>query len=302
MFISELLNNPMDAVRALLVMLPGMLFSLSLHECAHGYIAYRCGDDTARLKGRLTLNPLKHFDPIGFLCMLVIGFGWAKPVPVNPLHYRNYRRDDLKVSLAGITANLCLFFLCFVIMMSIFTAALNSFPHYESPYQYYLSKDKADSFTIEYNGETYFENDKLTIDSENLFSFATGLYYYQSGSEKQTVYNTIIEPAFGGIVAILYEMLSYCMLINLTLAVFNLIPIPPLDGYHVLNDLVLKQDLFAQMRTARICGGILMALILIGNYYPQYDVISIVIGGVRTYACDNMAKLAEVIVKAMGMI
>lgn len=293
----------MDTLRMLLIMLPGMLFSLSLHECAHGYIAYRCGDDTAYLKGRLTLNPLKHLDPIGLLCMICIGFGWAKPVPVNPLHYRNYRRDDLKVSLAGITANLMLFFVCFVLMMSIFTAALNSFPHYDSALKLALSSEKPENFTIDYsNGERYFVSDRrLTYEREELFQFATGLYYYQFEGEKLTVYNTVIEPAFGGVVSILYEMLSHCMLINLALAVFNLIPIPPLDGYHVLNDLVLKQDLFAQIKTARICGGILTVLIIVGNYYPQFNIISKVINAVRLFACDNMAKLAEVIVKAMGL-
>lgn len=92
-----------------------LLFSLCLHEFAHAWVAYLCGDDTARLKGRMTLNPGAHVDLIGTLILPAIMFfttgfmfGWAKPVPVNPNNFRRYRRDDMLVSLAGIIANLCL--------------------------------------------------------------------------------------------------------------------------------------------------------------------------------------------------
>ena len=71
-----------------------ILISLILHECAHGWMALRCGDPTAKMFGRLSLNPLRHLDFWGTLCMLVAGFGWAKPVPVNPRNFENYRRDD----------------------------------------------------------------------------------------------------------------------------------------------------------------------------------------------------------------
>ena len=72
----------------LLLSLPIILFALSLHETAHGYVALKLGDPTAQNFGRLTLNPLKHLDPIGFGCMLLFGFGWAKPVPINPHNYK----------------------------------------------------------------------------------------------------------------------------------------------------------------------------------------------------------------------
>lgn len=86
----------------LLYSLPAILIALTFHEVAHGWVAYRLGDDTAKLSGRLTLNPLRHLDPIGFILMVVARFGWAKPVPVNPLNFRGNRKTGmLWVALAG---------------------------------------------------------------------------------------------------------------------------------------------------------------------------------------------------------
>ena len=113
----SLIENPKAFLLQLLVSLPAMLMSLVLHEVAHGYVAWRCGDPTAKMLGRLTLNPLKHLDPVGSLMILLVGYGWARPVPVNPLNYRNYRRDDLLVSLAGITMNLILCVLSILILI-----------------------------------------------------------------------------------------------------------------------------------------------------------------------------------------
>lgn len=84
------------------------MVAIVMHELSHGYIAYRQGDDTARLSGRLTLNPLKHLDLMGTLMLLFVGFGWAKPVPVNPLNFKEYRKGMRKVSLAGVTMNFIL--------------------------------------------------------------------------------------------------------------------------------------------------------------------------------------------------
>jgi len=100
-----------DPIRRLIATLPAFLLAITLHEFAHGYVAYRCGDDTAKRAGRLTLSPIAHLDPLGTLMFLVsafsgMGFGWAKPVPVNVAYLRNPRRDDVFVSLAGVTANL----------------------------------------------------------------------------------------------------------------------------------------------------------------------------------------------------
>ncbi|MBR4979554.1 MAG: site-2 protease family protein, partial [Clostridia bacterium] len=82
-----------------------IMFSLSFHELSHGYVAYRCGDATARNLGRLTLNPLSHLNPIGTIMMLVFGFGYATPVPVNPRNFNHYKRDIVFVSLAGPLSN-----------------------------------------------------------------------------------------------------------------------------------------------------------------------------------------------------
>lgn len=90
----------------LVMYLAAIIFSLSIHEWGHAYAAHINGDDTARNFGRMTLNPLAHLDPTGFLLLLIVGFGWAKPVPVNPRNYRSYRKGEFMVSFAGIFMNL----------------------------------------------------------------------------------------------------------------------------------------------------------------------------------------------------
>lgn len=98
--------------------LPGLLVAIVFHELAHGLTAYALGDDTAKSEGRLTLNPLKHIDPIGFLAMLIFKFGWAKPVPINPLNFKKRKRDTLLVSLAGPISNFFLAILVVIILKS----------------------------------------------------------------------------------------------------------------------------------------------------------------------------------------
>lgn len=98
----------LSTLLSLILILPVMALALSLHETAHGFVAWKLGDPTAHNLGRLTLNPLRHLDPIGFLCLLVFGFGWAKPVPINTRYFRNSRRDMALTALAGPGANLLL--------------------------------------------------------------------------------------------------------------------------------------------------------------------------------------------------
>ncbi len=101
-------SNPKDSIAILLLSLPVILIALVFHEVAHGFVAWKCGDSTAYNLGRLTLNPKNHLDPIGFFCMLIFGFGWAKPVPINTRNFRNPKRGMALSALAGPVANLCL--------------------------------------------------------------------------------------------------------------------------------------------------------------------------------------------------
>lgn len=95
-----------DIITSLLAYLLSIYFAIVLHEVSHGFIAYRNGDPTAKEAGRLTLNPLRHFDVMGVVMMLLVGLGWAKPVPIDPRNFRRYKRGMVQVSLAGVAANL----------------------------------------------------------------------------------------------------------------------------------------------------------------------------------------------------
>ncbi len=202
----------------LFIVLPILFFSIVLHEFAHGYAAYRMGDDTAYVMGRLTLNPLKHVDPIGTLAVpalcYVMGlpmFGWAKPVPINPMRLPSPRKSMGKVSFAGPSANLVLAVLC--------------------------------AFFI-----------KLIL--------VSGIFSVQSAA--QTV-----------------KFLVYGLQINILLAVFNLMPILPLDGGHIVEALLPPR---AALRYGMFFGRygmyIVLGLILTGLfrhilYPPMYLLVNL---------------------------
>ena len=243
-FIQELFSDPKGMLLVLLLALPGRLLAIAAHESAHGWVADRCGDPTARLMGRITLNPLKHFDLVGTLCMGLFGFGWAKPVPVNPLNFRHYREDDLKVSLAGVTMNLTLFFGGCIVMYGMLWLALKQLPYQSA----YWSTNALIRTTV--------DGVPALCDAQYWYDVADCLRYPWG------LWDVLIAPVFGQTVGYLYQMLYYFVSVNLVLAVFNLIPIPPLDGYHVLNDLVLKRPLFAD----RKAQGIGMAVMLVAVY------------------------------------
>lgn len=106
-----------------------LFISFSMHEFAHGFAAYLHGDYTAKAMGRLTLNPLRHIDPVGMISLLLLGFGWAKPVPYNPMNLRDGRRGMFAVAVAGVLANLSLAFLfslIYVVLLKYASGALNS--------------------------------------------------------------------------------------------------------------------------------------------------------------------------------
>ena len=103
-------NTSREAILQLILAIPCIIIALSFHEAAHGYAAYKMGDPTARNLGRLTLNPAKHLDLIGCLCMLIMGYGWAKPVPINTRYFRNQKKGMAITALAGPVTNFILGF------------------------------------------------------------------------------------------------------------------------------------------------------------------------------------------------
>ena len=107
--------KPSDGFLALIGYVCALLTALILHEYAHGYVAFKCGDDTAKLSGRLSLNPKNHLDLVGTICMFLFGIGWAKPVPVDYRNFKNVKKGVLTVSLAGVGANFVIAFLCYLL-------------------------------------------------------------------------------------------------------------------------------------------------------------------------------------------
>lgn len=99
-------QNFLPSVLNIILMIPSILIAFTFHEYAHALVAYKLGDDTPKYQGRLSFNPLVHIDIIGFLMLLFLNFGWAKPVETNPRAFKNYYKDDLKVSIAGVIGNL----------------------------------------------------------------------------------------------------------------------------------------------------------------------------------------------------
>ena len=266
-YITSFFEDPKGMLIFLLLALPGRVMALSFHEWAHAYVANKCGDPTARMMGRMTLNPAKHLDPLGTIMMLLLGFGWANPVPVNPNNFRNPRKDDIKVSLAGVTMNLILFLTGILALYVFLIIALKSLPEYAS-----LRAANADMFM----GDYYYPIRMLF----QIAPYAADL---------------VIAPALGRIAGYAYQMLSYFVIVNLSLALFNLIPVPPLDGYHVLNDLVLKRPLFADQRAQ----GIGMTLLYVASFS---GVLGDLLDKVYTLVMDGMGGWMVALFQAMKLI
>lgn len=101
-------GNFLDWLYDKVMILPGIVIGISFHEFAHAYASYKFGDPTPKDQGRLTLNPLTHFSGLGFICLMLLGFGWGRPVQINPVYYKKRRRDEFIVSIAGVVTNLLL--------------------------------------------------------------------------------------------------------------------------------------------------------------------------------------------------
>lgn len=211
-----------------LILVIVLVFSLSIHEVMHGFVAYKLGDDTAKLQGRLTLNPLAHLDPVGTLMMLVAGIGWAKPVPVNYgklTHFKDRFISIRFVSIAGVTSNFVVAAIAYFLMDLIYVIGIK---------------------TVSVN-------------------FIPSLTSFGSLSE--------------ALLSVFYVLFFFFYSVNLMLMAFNLLPIPPLDGYHFIETFLpykWKQKLGGYERNI---GFILLAIILIGNFTgfnPLIRVIQII--------------------------
>jgi Zn-dependent protease len=142
-------NFSTDWLISILLTIPGVLLALSVHECAHGWMSYQLGDPTARNLGRLTLNPIKHIDPIGFLCMVFFRFGWAKPVPVNARYYKKPRRDMALVAAAGPLSNVIMMVAAlFLVYLSYFIYAVSAKDAYPFGYSGISGRVPKDSFSL----------------------------------------------------------------------------------------------------------------------------------------------------------
>ena len=117
----------MDYIVQLLAQFLAVMVVISFHEFAHAYAAYKCGDPTARFAGRMTLNPVKHFDPLGIVMFAVAGFGWAKPVPINPANFDNYKKGCLWTSAAGVLINYAMAFVFYPVFLLTYVYVLPLF-------------------------------------------------------------------------------------------------------------------------------------------------------------------------------
>ena len=281
-YIQEFFADPKGMLVFFILAFPGRIMALSVHEFAHAWVANRCGDYTAKSLGRMTLNPLKHLDPIGTILMLVAGFGWAKPVPVNPLHYRNYRRDDLLVSIAGVTMNLIMFALSMLIMFAILAATVARAPMVTNQW----ARDLPALYRTTEGGQTIL----CWLESDS--------YYYAGISDMALslpYISSIVTAIYGAVPGYLYQMLAYFAVVNIALCIFNLIPMPPLDGYHVLNDLILKKPLFANPRTQQITYTILIVLMFTGA-------LSTGLGWVNEQVISGACHLARLGLSLFGLV
>ena len=188
-----------------LLSIPAVLIAITIHEYAHGYVAWKLGDPTAKSNGRLSLNPMHHLHPIGALMMLLVGFGWAKPVPVNPRYFKNPRKGMAMVSIAGPISNIAMAFLSALIYMALFPV-LSRF--------------------VSLTG-----NESLAIS--------------------------------------ILEFLYISHILNLSFALFNLMPLPPLDGSKLLFLAIPEKYYYRVMQYEKQISLFFIIWLLLGSRISQ---------------------------------
>jgi len=200
----------MNFITQIIIQLPILLIALTVHEFSHGYVAYILGDDTAKRAGRLTLNPISHIDPFGLIMLFIARIGWAKPVPINPNNFRNYKKDTALTAAAGPAANFILAILLSIIFNLIKKMNPDIIYHASSLTQFWLS------------------------------------------------------------------MLLYAILINLALGLFNLIPIPPMDGSKILGGF-LSDEAYYKYTARERQGAQLLMIILAISFVFRLNIIGSII-------------------------
>ena len=234
-------SDPLGFIVYLIYTVGTVLLALTIHEFAHAYAAYRCGDPTAKMLGRMTLNPLKHVDPMGTTMLFLFGFGYAKPVPVNPRNYRNFRRDDIIVSIAGIVVNLlaCTICLTLAYFVNRFLWVPELFSMGGLSKVDMISSNGMGGWLVYAYGPQFGESNGL-MEFLQMMMAAPWLQYVQR------------------------FLLQFAWL-NLGLAIFNLLPIPPLDGFHVFNDILFKGRLRLSPQALQMAMVVVMVLMATGT-------------------------------------
>ncbi len=212
----------------ILLSIPGVLLALSVHECAHGWMSYKLGDSTARNLGRLTLNPIKHIDPIGLICMIFFRFGWARPVPVNARYYKKPKRDMALVAAAGPISNLIM---CVIGILCLYLT-----------YLFYSFLPNPVSFITLWN--TAQRGDPVEMD------LAAKIVY------------------------VLFIFFQQFSVLNVSLAVFNLLPIPPLDGSRIMYIFLPTKAYFGIMKYERIIMVIMLVCLYLGAFSGLLSTVS----------------------------
>ena len=209
----------LNRIPIIILGLPMVLLSLSVHEASHAYAAYKLGDPTAKNLGRLTINPIKHINPFGFICMVLFHIGWANPVPINPRNFKDSKKGMAISAAAGPLSNLCLAIIS-VILLRLVLIPIESI---------------ADSY------------------STGLYSFLGS--YGMSSDNTYWINPALRENTTFIILSILATMLTISVGLNLNLMFFNLIPLPPLDGSRIAYMFldtntyfnIMKYEMFIQM-------------------------------------------------------